>query len=528
MKYFSFFILFSFFASISSVRSDTCEYKGHSCERSPNYKESNSCFLKQLIKNKFECTIIGGDCCALHECVNGAKRDKDNICKCEVNRYQLGNICKECPSGYYSKYGAKANTECYRNCIKDDVLNCAEIDKTNPGTIYYPGSTKPNECSCDKCMKGYYKDNNKCTQCPDNFRDGEGVNYIDQCVANVPDGKYLTKNGELYECPPGYYCEGKKQIKYGHLWRYNEEKTKKICDPSYPNSSSGAKSSKDCYTSCEEKQGIKNCKTYLKDKYYSNDTEGNNKCECSECINDFILKDKKTCEWRIYCTEGTFLPKNKDRCVLCLTEAINSKKNETLKDLSEQERIELGEKIKNSYCPEGYFVQQPYDQGIESCPSINVEDPIGTYLLKSSISPEEKTPKSKKDCYVEYYSYNDRGCIQKYKKKYNEEKKEISEQCVIDKGKEELATFENIGKISCYLKNKKCVPCDKNNYLNGNNCSKCPVGMKSKEGSSSINDCKYTKDTKFCFDNTKCFTIQELGDLETNEGKYQDGWKVVY
>ena len=52
--------------------------------------------------------------------------------------------------------------------------------------------------------------------------------------------------------------------------------------------------------------------------------------------------------------------------------------------------------------------------------------------------------------------------------------------------------------------------------------------MKSKKGASSINDCKYTKDTRFCFDNTKCFTIEELGDLNSENGKYNSSWKVVY
>ena len=152
-------------------------------------------------------------------------------------------------------------------------------------------------------------------------------------------------------------------------------------------------------------------------------------------------------------------------------------------------------------------------------------------MVKSSISPQKKLPKSKKDCYVEYYSYNDHGCIQKYKKKYNNENtEEISEQCVNSSSNIlDIDGSKNKDDISCYLnKDNKCVPCGVNNYLNGNICSKCPVGMKSKRGSSSINNCKYTKDTKFCFDNTKCFTIQELGDLETDEGKYQDGWKVVY
>ena len=522
MKYFSFFILFSFFASISSVKSDTCGYKNNSCQRLQNYKESNSCFLKQLIKNKFECTIRGGNCCALHECVDGAKRDdKDNNCKCKENRYQLGNICKECPPGYYSKYGAKADTECYRNCIKEDVLNCAEI---NPGTIYYPGSTKPNECSCDKCKAGYYKDNNRCKKCPDNFGDvKEGIDTKYKCVAKVPEGKYLAKNGELYECPPGYYCPGKIEIQYGSLFGYNEEETKKICDPNYPNSNYGAKSSEDCYTSCEKEEVIENCEVYLKDKYYFGNTKekDKNKCECSKCKNDFILKDKKTCEWRIFCGLGNFLPKNKKYCIACSETRIVENKN-----LTEQEKTDMKEKIKNSYCPGGYFIQQPYDQGIEKCPDINVEGPIGTYLMKESAPVSD----SKEGCYVKYYSYNDHGCIQKYKKKYNEKIEEISEQCVNSSSNIlDIDGSKNKGEISCYLnKYNKCVPCGENNYFNRNSCSNCPVGMKSKKGSSSINDCKYTKDTKFCFDKTKCFTIEELGGFETDEGKYQDGWKVIY
>ena len=321
-----------------------------------------------------------------------------------------------------------------------------------------------------------------------------------------------------------------KKIKYGPLFGYKEEETKKICDPKYPNSNYGAKSETDCYTSCEKEEAIKNCKTYLKDKYYFGDTKEKNKCECSECEYYYILKDKKTCEWRILCTPGTFLPKNKRDCVLCSIKAINSRINSTLKDLKGDEREDLINKIKNSYCPGGYFVQREYNQGIESCPSINVEDPIGSYLLKSSISPEEKLPKSKKDCYVEYYSYNDHGCIQKYKKKYNEDKiEEISNQCVNSSSNIlDIDGSKNKDEISCYLTNKKCVSCAKNSYFNGNNCGKCPVGMKSKEGSSSINDCKYTKDTKFCFDNTKCFTIEELGDLDSENGKFDPSWKIVY
>jgi len=55
---------------------------------------------------------------------------------------------------------------------------------------------------------------------------------------------------------------------------------------------------------------------------------------------------------------------------------------------------------------------------------------------------------------------------------------------------------------------------------------KCPVGMStSTAGSKTIKDCKYTKDTKFCFGDSnqqspKCFTISELAD--PNNGKYQD------
>ena len=524
MKYLSLFILFSFFASISSVRSDNCAYEEGLCKRFENLYKSNPCYDRQLIKNKFECTIRGGNCCALHECVDDAKRDdKDNNCKCKENRYQLGNICKECPLGYYSKYGAKADTECYRNCIKDDVLNCAKIDETNPGTIYYPANTKQNECSCSKCMKGYYKNNNKCKQCPYGFRDGEGVDSINECVANVPAGKYLTKDGYLYVCPPGYYCKNENSgVKYSDKDNA-EENTKKACNTTgYPNSDSGAKSETDCYTSCEKEKVIEQCKTYLKDKYYVNDTKEINKCECSECEQYYLLKSKKTCEWRISCDPGEFLPKNTKNCITCSETKIESM------GLSEQEKKDMKDKIKNSYCTGGYFIQQPYDQGIENCPDINVEDHLGTYFIKESAHPRD----FKGSCYVKYYSYNDHGCIQKYKKKYNKDKiEEISEQCVNSSSNIlDIDGSKNKGEISCYLdlKNKKCISCEENSYFNRNNCSNCPVGMKSKKGSSSINDCKYTKDTKFCFDNTKCFTIEELGDLDSENGKYDSNWKVVY
>ena len=439
-----------------------------------------------------------------------ALKAKWEITSCAKGKYLENNECKPCDSGYTSNGGTV--THCTKNCESKDITNCKIIEG-----IIKKGSSEEDKtgCKCKACKTGYNLSENSCTAKTTNItldnNGGEGgTDHITATYGQPMQGitSLPTRTGYNFT---GYY--------------ENE-----------------------------------NCSSTNNTKYYnSNGTSANNWDKTDETATLYAcwsIKNNITCQ-----KLGQYLPANSENCNDC---------------------------PEGSYCPNNTnknYTFSTANQGIVACPSpFSNSDQgttsendcyrscvIGDILNCKSIAGNITKGETKKctctTCNAGYKLSSGTICTKctNSTNNYNQycDGTDTLQNC--DEGKKANSDFNGCEDIKCINgqipnSNGQCTPCTSDHWCAGGELSnntytsqemkkyceeksksgnwdsakgcKCPVGMStSTVGSKTITNCKYTKDTKFCFPTPvegkiKCFKISDL-DTGTN-GTYDPSWKVVY
>ncbi len=529
---------------------------GSSCKTNFRLIKKNICddspvSYQDLLKNQGVCTEIKNTnpvkyCCKLG-CIQGAEIvdngqgstkcqcnknsnfvQKGNTCVCNENYYGT-NSCTKCKESYpYSEIGTTNENRCYRSCVKSDIGGCNTIK--SGGKKYK--DNKDNTCECTQCNNNFYKKDNACEECPKKYPNSisDNNNSIDRCFITTTEGMYLSKdqenqsecvgNQDLTNNNKGNYCPSTTIY-------YNNIGGNQPCPDDYPKSKNGAREDKECYRGCNNTD-IPNCLEFDTNNNKKYNKEGNS-CKCSKCNEGYFLKENNTkCLKAVKCSAGTYLPANKDNigdCKKCTD---------------------------GKYCPgsDTFIPNHSDNQGIKDCPDDYPKSDIGN--------------DTENNCYKLDNNGEYKGCSQEHIKVYKDNRHLVDDQkyysekcnngCMLnknicvpcsanhwcagdDKGKQSKNkyTLDNIqqycNNVFNNTTNKSTT--ETNVWVNDKGC-KCPVGMSSKEQAKTITDCKYTKDTKFCFptpvsgNDIKCFSIKELEDLNSENGKYNSSWKVIY
>lgn len=485
-----------------------------------------------------ECFIQNNKCCVANKCDIGEKHtgEQDLTCTCDITKkyYLYNQVCLQCNIDGWSWDTDKCVKLCSIYNYKID--HCTEVQGNVIKKDNYSGIDTSN-CTCTNCITGYYPNNNECKEKTIKFifdndnsntksisythkddsnkitiKNKTGYTFAGYCITDT-ETCYFDEEGNFIKsllswdnitykeikliskwtlktditCGAGFYlkqnteqcntiCEKDNYCPGGNKYNFSTTKDQGIthCDNGFSTDGSGKSKQTECIKTCAS---IENCKNTTGNQYQG----GTDDCKCTECNPKFEKsQNEKSCEPKI-CTEANKYLDDSGECKDCDT-------------------------------TNGYHSPQNNSGGIRSCKKdCNITSCSSYENEKSQIEQGTNETCKCKECKAGKIAKN--GNCENCKSPY---------------------WCPNDGKNVCKLKSGEASSNIKNDdsklealWVDGSGC-KCPVGMSSKEQATNITDCKYTKDTKFCFDKTKCFTIKELGGLETNEGKYQDGWKVVY
>lgn len=520
--------------------------------------------------NNLECFYYnnGKDkkCCEVIKCKEESEKRNSKTLECECNNdkyyYSYNNICLQCGADW-TWNDEKAQDQKYKNtCTKSCSPTDIKIDKceTTNGNVIKKNNDDidTSNCTCTQCITGYYvKTENNNTTCepktitftfsnqdaddpninkPNNItltyrttltgitdftkpiKKGHTFggyciteNNTETCYFNG-DGNFIPPPSDIWNfnsitkqidlkakwilktdiaCKAGFYlkqntdecnttCEKDNYCPGGEKYNFSTTIDQGIihCYSGFSTDGGTGKSSPEyCKQVCDT---IDNCNKISGSKYQNKDDTIGNSCKCDECNPKFKKsQNEKFCEPKI-CTEAN---KYLDDNGICQP------------------------------CDKDYHSPKNNSGGIDSCKKkCNISD-CSSYEESEIEQGTNKTCKCNK-CKTGKIAKD--GNCQNCKSPY----------WCPDGGKNICKSKS--GEASSNIKNDNSKL--EALWVDGSGC-KCPVGMSSKEQATNITDCKYTLKTKFCFPTTspvKCFTIQELGDLETKEGKFQDGWKVVY
>ena len=376
MKYFSFFILFSFFTSISSVRSDSCILESNSCTPKKDFFKLSKCgdYNDNLVdNNKLICIKTenpDNSCCGYYDCVEHAFRYQDNKseCKCEKQYYRNTNSCSLCSSPYNNTdtHGKESINDCYLTTTESNYVETAgtglkqcEVGYYCPGghIVHYNeigGAKKCTDLKNGSSSSGAYPSS------------APGSKRKEDCYVNVQGGMYLPANETTCkECKNntdlnGYYCPGS-QVHYPVSGGSNNAATDPAengnllkCPNDYINSDGKRESINDCYLVATEGNYV--------------ETAGAGLTECKE---------------NYYCPGGTFIHYGKHKTKDNYNDKDNPAENGNLLSCSavtEHYPSSVLGSTKEQDCyisvPSGMYIKS-LDEGLKSCEK-NYYCPSGT------------------------------------------------------------------------------------------------------------------------------------------------------